>query len=600
VGGQPPEHRIGKYIVKRELGRGGMGAVYLAEQPGLGREVAIKELISSATADPTAITRFIQEAQVMSRTSHPNLVQIHDFESVAGTNYIVLEYVRGRSLRDWINSGTVPLPQAFAVMHGLLQALDYAHKHAIVHRDVKPENVLISDEGEVKVADFGIARLTDDSGAGSTATKTGTTVGTPQYMSPEQVSSSKVDGRSDLYSAGIILYELACGRPPFVASDDEGPFTLMAKHVQAPPPPPSMHRPGLDSALEAMILKALSKRPEDRFQTGAEFDAEVRVIADRLAPAWSRSLGANAAVTSAPASATPAPLPAVFAPAPMMEAPGTPLPLAAPAARRTGPPLPVIAGGAVAVLVVLGVIGFVVLNTGRGSAPASQSPAASITPAATPCDFLKPGVAVAPGAGSSSCLVLGAALLSAPLAGQASLPPGVQVAGSDPSGKPASPAPKVIFVSEGAQLRVDSRGYDIALVAANVKAADVVVIADFTTDGNQDADVGIGVECSQQSCTRVSVSPKTAQYRFDQLTAGAPAANVLQTGDAPLLVGTPNRLVVEIKGARLQAWLNGTPLAIVNLSAPPAVAPAEFFNTDQAAAAASVVTLASLYVFAAS
>jgi serine/threonine protein kinase len=292
------ERRIGKYIVKRELGRGGMGAVYLAVQPGLGREVAIKELVPSAAADPTALKRFLQEAQVMARTSHPNLVQVHDLEQIGAANYIVLEFVRGKSLRDWINRGQIALPQVFAVMHGVLQALDYAHRHAIVHRDMKPENVLLSDEGAVKVADFGIARLTDDSIApGQTATKTGTTVGTPQYMSPEQVASSKVDGRSDLYSAGIMFYELVVGQPPFTASESDGPFTLMAKHVQAPPKPPSVHRPGLDMRLEEVILKSLSKRPEDRYQSGQEFDEAMSKVADRLTPGWQRSLEPGADLT---------------------------------------------------------------------------------------------------------------------------------------------------------------------------------------------------------------------------------------------------------------------------------------------------------------
>jgi eukaryotic-like serine/threonine-protein kinase len=282
--------QIGKYLIKGELGRGGMGTVYLAEQLGLGREVAIKELIPSAAADPTALARFMQEAQVMARTSHPNLVQVHDLEQIGEANYIVLEFVRGKSLRDRVNQGAIPLPQTFAVMHGVLQALDYAHKRAIVHRDMKPENVLLSDEGAVKVADFGIARLTDDSGAGSTATKTGTTVGTPQYMSPEQVASSKVDGRSDLYSAGIMFYELVVGQPPFTASESDGPFTLMAKHVQAPPKPPSVHKPGLDLRLEEVILKSLSKRPEERYQTGIEFDDAMSKVADRLCPGWQKSL----------------------------------------------------------------------------------------------------------------------------------------------------------------------------------------------------------------------------------------------------------------------------------------------------------------------
>ncbi len=300
----PGERYIGKYRVKGELGRGGMGAVYLAEQPGLGREVAIKELIQSA--DPVALKRFLQEAQVMARTSHPNLVQVHDMELMGNINYLVLEFVRGRSLRDWMIVGQLPPPQVFAVMHGVLQALDYAHRHAIVHRDMKPENVLISDEGVVKVADFGIARLTDDTGVGGTATKTGTTVGTPQYMSPEQVASSKVDGRSDLYSAGIMFYELVAGQPPFTASDADGPFTLMAKHVQAPPKPPSVFRPGLNLELEQVILKSLSKRPEDRFQTGQEFDEAMSRVADQMCPGWQRSLEPGADLSRMVPRGTPA------------------------------------------------------------------------------------------------------------------------------------------------------------------------------------------------------------------------------------------------------------------------------------------------------
>src|ERR1700682_3423464 len=299
------ERYIGKYRVKGELGRGGMGAVYLAEQPGLGREVAIKELIQSATADPVALKRFLQEAQVMARTSHPNLVQVHDLELIGDANYIVLEFVRGKSLRDWLGGGPMSPPQGLAVMHGGPSALDYAHKHAVVHRDMKPENVLLSDEGMVKVADFGIARLTDDTGVGGTATKTGTTVGTPQYMSPEQVASSKVDGRSDLYSAGIMFYELVVGHAPFTATETDGPFTLMAKHVQAPPKPPSVHRPGVDMELEAVILKSIAKRPEDRFQTGREFDEAISKIADRLYPGWRRSLEPGADLSKMVAGATP-------------------------------------------------------------------------------------------------------------------------------------------------------------------------------------------------------------------------------------------------------------------------------------------------------
>src|SRR5713226_2330232 len=353
---QPGERYIGKYRVKGELGRGGMGAVYLAEQPGLGREVAIKELIPSAAADPVALKRFLQEAQVMARSSHPNLVQVHDLELMGNVNYLVLEFVRGRSLRDWLIKSAIPPPQVFAVMHGVLQALDYAHRHAIVHRDMKPENVLLSDDGMVKVADFGIARLTDDSGAGSTATKTGTTVGTPQYMSPEQVASSKVDGRSDLYSAGIMFYELVVGQPPFTASEADGPFTLMAKHVQAPPKPPSVHRPGLDMGLEEMILKSLSKRPEERYQTGQEFDDAMSRVADRLCPGWQRSLlpgadlakmvpggtsvpGTNPAVAGMPIMPSASPIPAQ-----PVQSVYNPTPPVRPVAKKTAGCLGLLAG----------------------------------------------------------------------------------------------------------------------------------------------------------------------------------------------------------------------------------------------------------------
>ncbi len=358
--GVPPpggmaERRIGKYVVKRELGRGGMGAVYLAEQTGLGREVAIKELVPSAAADPIALKRFLQEAQVMARTSHPNLVQVYDMEQIQGANYIVLEFVRGKSLRDWLNRGAIPLPQVFAVMHGVLQALDYAHRHAIVHRDMKPENVLISDEGDVKVADFGIARLTDDSVApGSTATKTGTTVGTPQYMSPEQVASSKVDGRSDLYSAGIMFYELIVGQPPFTASEADGPFTLMAKHVQAPPRPPSVLKPGLDPQLEEVILKSLSKRPEDRYQNGQEFDEAVSGVADRLCPGWQRSLDPGADLskmvprpaTLPPGTITAGAPPTQFASPPPIQAVYNPTPPVKPVVKKAS------GGGCMSLLVI--------------------------------------------------------------------------------------------------------------------------------------------------------------------------------------------------------------------------------------------------------
>jgi eukaryotic-like serine/threonine-protein kinase len=285
--------QIGEYSVQRELGRGGMGAVYLAEHDLTHELVAIKELLLTAATDPAAVERFLHEGEVMSRLAHPNIVGVRSIIQTGSGHYIALEYVAGESLRGLLSSGPPPIPPAFAVMHGLLQALDHAHHQGIVHRDVKPENVMLSSLGQVKVTDFGIARLTD--GPAGSATRTGTTIGTPHYMSPEQVTTREIDGRSDLYSAGVVCYELFCGRPPFDATAAEEPSALFAKHVQAPPLPPTVVRPGLDPALETVILTSLSKRPEDRFQTAAEFDDELSAIATRLCgPNWIHSLEPDA------------------------------------------------------------------------------------------------------------------------------------------------------------------------------------------------------------------------------------------------------------------------------------------------------------------
>ncbi len=392
-----------------------MGAVYLAEHDLTHEKIAMKELLITAAADPVAVQRFLQEGAVMSRLTHPNIVGVRGIIEAGLGHYIALEYIEGGSLRDLLKGRPLAIPQAFAVMHGLLQALEHAHQHAIVHRDVKPENVMLSSRGEVKVADFGIARLTDDTPT-SNATKTGTTVGTPQYMSPEQVTTSKVDGRSDLYSAGIVCYEVFCGRPPFVATAADGPFTLFAKHVQAPPPPPTVIRPGLDPALETIILKSLSKRPEDRYQTGAEFDRELTAIANRLCgPNWIHSLEPGADLASMvpqvapPIDATmalPTLRPAVPAGAPAR----TPVPAQPVAATPVYAPKPpshertaknggvpnwaIIGAAAGAVLVVGLVIAIIALSQrpGGGGPPPTST---TNTPTQGPCDFLKAGLAPA-------------------------------------------------------------------------------------------------------------------------------------------------------------------------------------------------------------
>jgi serine/threonine-protein kinase len=255
-----------------------MGAVYLAVDSVTGQRVALKELTRHVA--PNA-ERSAAERDLMARMKHPNIVEVRDFIDSDYGEFMALELVEGTTLRHRLATGPLPIREAFAVMHGLLTALDCAHRQGVVHGDIKPENVMITNAGDVKVADFGIARLAGD-GQASAGDDGGTMIGTPQYMSPEQVLNRPIDGRSDIYSAGVLCYEVFCGKPPFEATEQEGAFTLFAKHVRADPARPSQVRRKFDAQLEAAILKALAKEPDDRYQSAADFDRDLSAIADRL------------------------------------------------------------------------------------------------------------------------------------------------------------------------------------------------------------------------------------------------------------------------------------------------------------------------------
>ncbi|MEO9006525.1 MAG: serine/threonine-protein kinase [Candidatus Dormibacter sp.] len=597
---------IGKYWIQRELGRGGMGAVYLAENEETHEKVAMKELLITAAADPIAVQRFLQEGELMSRLRHPNIVGVRDIVEAGLGHYIALEFIAGGSLRDLLKGRPLPTPQAFAVMHGLLQALDHAHQHGIVHRDVKPENVMLSFEGDVKVADFGIARLTDDSPT-SNATKTGTTVGTPQYMSPEQVTTSKVDGRSDLYSAGIVCYEVFCGRPPFEATAADGPFTLFAKHVQAPPPPPTVIRPGLDPGLEAVILKSLSKRPEDRYQTGAEFDRELSAIANRLCgPNWLHSLEPGADLsrmvpeTVPPASAvllgaTMAAIPtapgALPVPAPPAYAPRPPSHVRPPA--KAGPNLVLIGAVAAAVLLVALAGAFIAFNQKPGSGAGAPTPATMLTPTLGPCAFLKAGTAPAANSTGTCGLKLGSQLQSDSFAGLTALPADLTAVALDANG--GSRGKATIPVSGGfATLASNARGGALGLVSG-AAPADEVVIADFTPTTTGDANIGITARCGASDCVLVYVSPKGTAWIAQRTGAGTPTQKFKDLAQVQL--NQPNRLVVALHGSQAQAWLNGSLISSVQVDVanPGAVG---FFDSNQDTMPSSV-NLSGLYVFTA-
>jgi len=261
-----------------------MAEVRQATDVRLGRTVAVKRLRTDLAADPTFQARFRREAQAAAGLNHPNIVAVYDTgEEMApdGTHvqpYIVMEYVAGRTLRDVLNDGRKVLPErALELISGVLAALEYSHRAGIVHRDIKPANVMLTPTGDVKVMDFGIARAVEE--GSSSVTQTAAVVGTAQYLSPEQARGETVDFRSDVYSTGCLLYELLTGRPPFVG---DSAFSVAYQHVREQADPPSLHNPDLPPALDSVVMKALSKRVEDRYQSAAQMQADVRRHLDGL------------------------------------------------------------------------------------------------------------------------------------------------------------------------------------------------------------------------------------------------------------------------------------------------------------------------------
>ncbi len=262
----------GRYQVVRKLGAGGMANVYLAEDQELGRRVAIKILNDRHANDDQFVERFRREAKNAAALSHPNIVSIYDRGEAEGTYYIAMEFLDGRSLKELIVSrGPAPISVSVEYARQILQALRFAHRHGIVHRDIKPHNVLVDAEGRVKVTDFGIARA-----GTSQMTEAGSIVGTAQYLSPEQARGTNVDQRSDVYSLGIVLYELLTGTVPF---NGDTPVEIAMKHLSTVPEPPSTKRPEIPRDLDLIVMRALAKDPADRYQSAEEMDADLERFA---------------------------------------------------------------------------------------------------------------------------------------------------------------------------------------------------------------------------------------------------------------------------------------------------------------------------------
>jgi len=298
-----PQRLSDRYELGEIIGFGGMAEVHVARDLRLNRDVAVKVLRADLARDPSFYQRFKREAKNAAALNHPAIVAVHDTgeaETATGpVPYIVMEYVDGITLRDVVRTeGPIPPRRAIEIVADAAQALNFSHQHGIIHRDVKPANIMISKTGAVKVMDFGIARAITD--AGHSLTQTAAVIGTAQYLSPEQAHGEPVDARSDVYSLGCVLYEMLTGDPPFVG---DTPLAVAYQHVRKAPTPPSARHAGISPELDAVVLKALAKDPKKRYQTAADMRTDlVRVHSGQAPAAPAAPIDAETTEPSAPPS----------------------------------------------------------------------------------------------------------------------------------------------------------------------------------------------------------------------------------------------------------------------------------------------------------
>ncbi|MEO8690704.1 MAG: serine/threonine-protein kinase, partial [Solirubrobacteraceae bacterium] len=297
---------VGRYEILREVGRGGMAMVYLARQTDLDRFVALKELGAFHASDPSFAQRFLRESRVAGSLSHPNICTVHDYFEHDGTPYIAMEYIERGSMRPYV--GTMNLAQIGGVLEGLLAGLAHGEQHGIVHRDLKPENLMVTSDGRVKIADFGIAKATNQMQTGAFLTATGTTVGTPTYMAPEQAMAQEIGPPTDLYSVGCMAFEMFTGRVPF--HDTEAPMAILLRHVNEQIPSVKSVDPKIDQDISDWIERMLVKDPTKRTQNANDaWDEFEEIIIGLLGPRWRREarLREGSAQFDTPAPLTPAP-----------------------------------------------------------------------------------------------------------------------------------------------------------------------------------------------------------------------------------------------------------------------------------------------------
>jgi serine/threonine-protein kinase len=336
-----PGENIGPYRIIEQLGSGGMATVYKAYHPALDRYVAIKIMHPAFKADPQFFERFQREARVVAKLEHPNIIPIYDFNEHQGEPYLVMRFVEGDTLKPRMESGPLSSAEILHLTRPVCQALAYAHQQGVLHRDIKPSNIMLSSNGDIFLTDFGLARMVQ---AGESTLSQDMMIGTPQYISPEQAQGLReLDGRTDVYSLGVVLFEMLTGQVPFTA---DTPFATVHDHIFTPLPLPTTLNPDLNPAVERMLLKALAKEPADRFET-----------VDELLEGLEASLGPEIAAPSAAAETAPSP------------APSAETKISQPKSR--GAPWWIWAGGAAVVLLVLAslLVGLLLLRRATQNQP---------------------------------------------------------------------------------------------------------------------------------------------------------------------------------------------------------------------------------------